>query len=272
MVPVVIPDRPWSSRRWCGYFRAAEGRLLSIPWQRGAGLAPEERALIAPSLREFQQGEGLEGGHFNRVVHEHAWRTSDAAYLEAHCRFMAEERRHARDLARFLGLAGVPLLTERSWLNRLFCWLGSRGGLELTLAIITMVEVIAQTYYAALRRATRSPVLRRLCAQILRDEKAHVRFQCERLAALRRGRSGWLLALTHWLDAFLFVGAGLACWWGHRRVLRVGGLGFVTFWRRAWRHLRTAAPQKDPRRYRRASAFPGLRLLECAMTGGHADV
>jgi hypothetical protein len=241
--------RPWSSGRWCDYFRRQRGALLLIPWERGAELTDAERDLIAPSIREFQQGEGLEGGHFFRRARSYAQTSGDLAYAEAHRLFMAEEQRHARDLARFLALAGIPLLTERSFLNRLFCWCSSRGGIELTLAIIAQVEVIAQVYYAALRRATGSAVLRRLCVQVLRDEKQHVRFQCERLAILRRARPAPLLALTHLLDVLLLAGAGLVCWCGHRRVLRAGGLGFVRFWREARRQFRTACRQKDPRCY-----------------------
>jgi hypothetical protein len=169
---------------------------------------------------------------------------------------MAEERRHARDLGRFLALAGVPLLVGRSWLTRAFCWCGSRGGLETTLQVILFSEVMGQLYYAALRKATGSAVLRRLCAQVLRDEHAHVRFQCERLALLRRGRGRLLLALTHALDFALFLGATLCLWCGHRRTLRAGGLGFARFRREAFHRLALARKQKDPRRIAR-DGFPG---------------
>jgi hypothetical protein len=223
--------------------------LLAVPWQRGAELTLRERELIAPSLAEFQQGEGLDGGHFFRCVRVYAARSGDDAYAVAHALFMQEEQRHARDLARFLTLAGIPLLTERSFFNRLFCWCGGRGGVELTVAIIAQVEVIAQVYYAALRRASGSAVLCRICSQILRDEKQHVRFQAERLAILRRGRPAFLLALTRALDLFLFVCAGLVCWWGHRWVLRAGGSPFARYWCQAWRAFRTACRQNDPRTY-----------------------
>jgi hypothetical protein len=208
-----------------------------------------ERDLIAASLREFQQGEGLDGGHFFHCARAYAAASGDFDYAEAHRLFMAEEQLHAGDLARFLRLAEIPLLTERSFLNRLFCWCGSRGGLELTLAIIAEVEIIAQVYYAALREATGSASLRRICAQILRDEKQHVRFQTERLAILRRNRSGPMLILTHALDVLLFAGAAWACWYGHHRVLRAGGLGFFRYWRTAWHAYRAAARQKHPRNY-----------------------
>jgi hypothetical protein len=213
-------------------------------------LTPHEKELLAPSLRECQQGEGLEGGHFFRCVKAYGRRTGDWDYVEAHRLFMAEEQRHAHVLGRYLAMARIPLLTERSWLNHIFCWVGSRGGLEATLAIILMVEVIAQTYYPGLRQASGSTVLRRLCEQILRDEKSHVRFQAERLAYLRRGRSCWRLLLTHVFDFLLFVGAGLSCWLGHRRVLRAGGHRFRGYWTLAGKKLRRAWTIKNPRNYR----------------------
>jgi hypothetical protein len=210
-------------------------------------LTPAERDLIGPSLQVFQQGEAQEGRHFFRCARAYAEASGDGAYAEAHRLFMEEEKRHGRDLARFLTLAGVPLLSRTSWLARAFCWCGSRGGLEAALRVILLSEVIALVYYAAVRRATASAVLRRLCARILRDEKQHVRFQAERLAILRRGRPlpGWVRAG----DRLLFAGAALVCWCGHRRVLRAGGLGFVSYWHGAWRQFRAACRQADPRRY-----------------------
>jgi len=252
--------RVWSAARWCAYFVRQRRTLLAVPWDRGPELTEQERCLVGPSLQEFQQGEGLEGRHFFHCVAAYGERTGERDYVEAHRLFMAEEKRHARDLARFLRMAGVPLLERQSWLNDAFCWLGSRGGLETTLAIILMVEVIAQTYYAALKGATGSAVLRRLCDQILRDEKSHVRFQAERLAILRRGRPGLLLRLTQAFDFFFFVGAGLACWWGHRRVLRAGGQEFVRFWRAAGERLRAAWGQKDPRRYDWDAPAPSIGI------------
>ncbi len=143
----------------------------------------------------------------------------------------------------------MSILAEPSWLARAFCWCGSRGGLEPTLLVILMSEVLALVYYAVVRRVTGSAVLRRLCAQILRDERQHVRFQAERLAILRRDRPGPLLILTHGLDALLFAGAALACWCGHQRALRAGGLDFGRYARAAWRQFRACRRQKDPRHY-----------------------
>src|SRR5207249_4417262 len=90
--------RPWSSHQWCDYFRR---RVTPphIPWERGAELTAAQRALIAPSLQVFQQGEAQEGGHFYRCAATYAAASGDVLYAAAHRLFMDEERRHGRDLA-----------------------------------------------------------------------------------------------------------------------------------------------------------------------------
>jgi hypothetical protein len=252
--PVRPRPRPWSSRRWCEHFHRQWHRLLTIPWRRGPELQASQYDLIAFSLAEFQQGEGHDGGHFFRCARAYAQASGDLEYAEAHRLFMAEEKRHARDLARFLKLAGMPLLTCRSWRNRLFCWLGSRGGVRLAIAIVAAIEVVGQVYYTALRRATSSAILRQICAQILRDEKQHVRFQAERLALLRSRYWAPRLALSRALDLMLFMGAALGLWWGHRQVMRAGGISGWRFWRQAWAKFHAFARQKDPRRYSMSAA------------------
>src|SRR5882724_3865469 len=87
---------------WIAYFEHNAVALLDVPWELGPALTADERAAVLPSLREFQQGEALEGGHFFRCVRRYAERVGDPDYIEAHRLFMAEEQRHGRDLAAFL--------------------------------------------------------------------------------------------------------------------------------------------------------------------------
>src|SRR5262249_17751278 len=111
--------RPRSSRAWCDYFRHNAQNLLTIPWERGAELTGAEREAVAASLQDFQRGESSEGRHFLLCAADHAARTGDPAYLEAVRLFLTEEKRHAQTLARFLQLAGIPLLT-RTWPDTAF--------------------------------------------------------------------------------------------------------------------------------------------------------
>jgi len=238
------------SQWWCGYFLRQKRSLLRPPWSYPTRLSEKELSLVSSSLQEFQQGEGMEGGHFFRVVEREAQLTGDDEYRKAHRLFMAEEKRHSRDLGAFLDREGIPRLSTETPRNRLFCFLGRRCGFELILVVVLNIEIIAQTYYGALLSVTKSPLLRRICTQILRDEAMHVRFHCERLAYRRRFRGRSLLILTRALDFVLFTGAWLICLWGHRSVLSAGGLTFRRYWNVASKYRSRAARIKNPHAYR----------------------
>ena len=92
-------------------------------------------------------------------------------------------------------------------------------------------------------------MLRRICEQILADEVAHLRFQCERLAILHRERATWLLLMTMAMHRVLFAAITIAVWLGHRRAFQAGGYGFRQFWRTAWAKMRHAWRNMSPHAY-----------------------
>jgi hypothetical protein len=240
---------PWPSSRWREYFRCNAANLMRIPWELGVPLTDAEREAIGPSLQQFQLGESSDGQRFFQLAREYAAASGDAQYFPALRHFIAEEQRHGRDLGRVLDLARIPRI-ESCWADTLFRWLRHRAGLELSISVLVTAEIIAQVYYAALRDATSSRALRRLCDQILRDEDEHVRFQCERLAILRRHRSRPVLFVKRILQRFFFTGTCCVFWLKHRRAMRAGGYGAIAFGRSARRHFRSAIHLMDPRRYR----------------------
>ena len=138
--------------------------------------------------------------------------------------FIREEQRHARYLRDFLASEGFGTV-KKSWVDTVFRKLRNLAGLEVSVGVLVTAEIIAKVYYAALGKATRSPMLGRICARILRDEEAHVRFQSERLAILRRYRSELGMMLTRLLHRALFLGACLVVWRNHDEAMRRGGLG-----------------------------------------------
>jgi hypothetical protein len=229
-VPVVREVR--TSREWCEYFAYNGTRLLAIPWEVGVEFTPAERQSVAKSLQIFQLGETGEGRHIRREADRYAARTGDADYPAALQLFIAEEHRHAALLGRVLDLAGIPRL-HRQWSNGVFRKLRHLAGLELAICVLLTAELIATIYYAALRGATRSIVLRRVCEQILRDEAMHVRFQSERLAELRRDRKRWTAHGSAALQAAFFVVTCTVFWISHRQVLSAGGFSLRRFARRA---------------------------------------
>lgn len=230
--PIVLYRRAArTSGEWIVYFQANAANLRSIPWDDGVVFTSAERATVARSIQTFQLGESGTGSHILREADRYAVRSGDGDYPAALRLFLAEEHRHARDLGRVLDLAGIPRLA-REWSDGIFRSLRHVGGLEGAICILLSAELIAKIYYAALRQATGSRVLRVLCEQILKDEAEHIRFQCERLALLRLGRRVWAERFTRALQQGFFRGVCVAFWFSHWGVLRAGGYGWQRFWRR----------------------------------------
>jgi hypothetical protein len=219
-----------STREWVEHFRQNRSRLLPIPWGRGAELSDEERAAITGSIQAFQLGESSEGRNLMRYARAWAARSGDADYVEAIGMLIAEEQRHARDLGRFMEMNGIPCIRRR-WTDSVFRRRRNViGTLEISIGVLVTAEIIAKVYYAALREASQSAVLRSICDQILRDEARHVEFQTEQLTKLQRGRAAPLLWATLALHELLFAGATLVVAWSHRRTLSRGGFGLRRFW------------------------------------------
>ncbi len=240
----------WTSAEWIAYFRANLDNLMPIPWDAGAGITPEELAEIVASLRAWQLGETSDGTRLIRTAEKHAARIGDPGFVDVIRLFIAEEQRHGETLGRFLDAAGVPRAKRDlgDWLFRIFRHFLMR--MEVWATIVVIIEVHAMLYYAAIRRATRSALLRRICEQILRDEVPHIRFQCERLAIIHHRRNRVFHSLTAVMHRVLFVGITGAIWVGHRRALRAGGFTFRRFWRNAWTQMGKAWRVMNPKVYR----------------------
>jgi hypothetical protein len=232
------------TREWVDYFRHNRSHLLPIPWELGAELRDEERTAIASSIQAFQLGESSEGRNLMRYARAWAARSGDVDYVEAIGMLIAEEQRHARDLARFMELNGIRCIGRR-WTDSVFRRLRNFvGTLEISIGVLVTAEMIAKVYYLALREASRSTILRSLCDQILRDEARHVEFQTEQLVRLQRGRSAPLLWATRALHRLLFVGATLVVAWSHRFTLSRGGFGFGRFLRACLGEFRSGVSRR----------------------------
>jgi hypothetical protein len=242
--------RVWTSEQWVAYFEANAASLLEVPWDSPERATPEELAEIVDSLRAWQLGETSDGSRLRRAAAKYAAKLGDPAFVDAMNLFIGEEQRHGEELGQFLDSVDVPR-KKRDWgdsIFRVFRHLLLR--MEVWATVVVMVEVHALIYYAALRRATGSAVLRQVCTQILRDEVPHIRFQCERLAILHRKRPRVVRALTLAFHRVLFTGTTFAVWVAHRRALRAGGCTFRRFWRTVWARMGHAWAATDPRAYR----------------------
>jgi hypothetical protein len=229
-----------SSAEWLDYFQANAKNRRDISWNLGSGVASAELAEISDSLRGWQLGETSDGSHLLAAAANYAAKVRDPLFVDVVRLFIAEEQRHGDNLGRFLDLAGIER-AKSDWGDTLFRRIRySVPSMEVWATPVVMVETHAMVYYDAIRRSSRSTVLRGICDQILRDEVVHIRFQCERLAMLHRRRSRWLRALTKLAHRVLFAGITIAVWTAHRRAYRAGGYGFSRFWRAAWTKMRFA--------------------------------
>lgn len=236
---------PRTSGGWCRHFRRNAANRKPIPWGSVSSLSEMERRAVARSVAVFQRGESGEGTHLLRCSERHANDVGDPNYVPAMRLFVQEEQQHAAWLGRFLDEAGLPRIS-RNFSDGFFRWLRHRAGLELSITVLVTAEILANVYYAALRDATNCAALREICGHILRDEVAHVRFQCERIALLQRRplnrpeTARPVRRVKRFLHACLYAGAAAVLWIGHRRVFRAAGLGVRSFFRRAWSEFRRA--------------------------------
>jgi hypothetical protein len=216
-----------NSAWWCEHFRSNETRQLAIPWKAVVPLTIEQRVLL-PSLQDFQLGESSEGRHGRARAAAYAARIGDPHYAEAIRLFFAEENRHAGYLAQYLACHGVQPI-GRSWTDFAFRRVRRLMGLELLLTVLLTAELIGEVYYRAVRAATRCPALRAICAQLLRDERMHVRFHVERFQFLRAGRSRLRIRLQYGLWRLFLSATCLAVWVKHGGAMRLGGYSLRRF-------------------------------------------
>ena len=206
------------------YFEANQNRFADLAWDDPHLLSPAERRAVRSSLQAFQRGESSEG-HY---LYARAKQLGDPEYTAAMRLFIKEEQTHAAVLGRFLDQQRIERLRGH-WLDGVFRGLRRVLGLEHTLRVLLLAEVVAAVYYRALLNATYSGLLQQICRRIVLDEEVHLNFQCLALRHLAAGRAGvgaWLRRLAY---RGLMAGTTLAAYAACRRTLRAGGYGWSGF-------------------------------------------
>lgn len=246
-------QKPLSMQRWRRYFEKNNDNRDDWNDVKTLQLNSSNRDAIVRSLQRFQVGESGEGKHLMRC----AASLQNADYSAAIALFIAEEGEHARLLARALQMLDAPLL-HGHWSDALFIVIrrlggDARRGLRLELMILLVAEMIAKRYYRALYEGIDDENLRRMCAQILRDEVGHVAFHCDYLQAdfAALPAPSRVFARTLWRAFFQIVCVIVAL--DHRGALAACGVSM-----RAWRRecaaifdctaTRIFAPREKPNR------------------------
>ncbi len=230
-LPPIHGSSPYE--RWYRHFLARRD-VSSLPWNDAYRLQRSERRDVAPSLQQFQLGEWARGRGFKRRARQEAALAADSWFLPALELFIQEEQRHSALLGRFLDQQNIPRLSAH-WLDGVFRRLRKLAGLEVCAAVLVTAEVLAMPFYQALREATRSKLLRSICADILVDEAAHLNFQGLTLGLLRRRISDRGRLIHGACHRGLFDGTALLLWQQHRRVFHAAGWSFFRYWNEAQR-------------------------------------
>jgi hypothetical protein len=223
----------WATAEWFDYFKSNRNILEAIDWERGRGLTDDEKLRIFDSIREFQLGESSEGRNLNEFARYYSGKNADPLYYESVKLFIREEQRHSQALGRFMEREGIPKL-EKSFVDSVFRNLRRYAGLEISLTVLLVAEIISLVYYRALGGAASSDSLRKICGQILKDERRHLIFHCERLALIRQEYSFLRIWVTDFFQRFLLAGTCLAVWRNHWKVLSKRQSPWV-FWNAVWR-------------------------------------
>src|SRR6266568_1196392 len=192
MTPVMLSSPASASspfERWHRHFFESRDSPGAFPWHDSYRLTSSELRLVGRSIQQFQLGEWARGRGFVRRASSHPIFAADSWFLPALKLFIAEEQGHSGLLGRFLDRERIPRLTNH-WLDEIFRRLRKLAGLEACATVLVTAEVLAIPFYQALRDATRSPLLRSICASILHDEAAHLNYQALTLGLVRRGLGG----------------------------------------------------------------------------------
>jgi hypothetical protein len=192
-------------------------------------------AVIA-SIQQFQLGEGASGARMLERAQRFSRATGDLGLIAALKLFLREEQRHSKILARFLQIENARCL-RKHWVHSVFRWIRGLAGLELCLKVLVTAELLARPYYAALRDATGSPLLRSICQLIFEEERAHIRFQAFALSRFQGRHSRLMRPLIKRGHAALLAGTAALVWMEHGSVFRSAGRSFRSFWKETWQEF-----------------------------------
>ncbi len=195
-----------------------------IDWNIRPAITDQERRNILYSLKAWQLGETSDGRHLMAAARKYAARSNDPEYVQAVHLFIKEEQKHGANLGRYIDAIGErrakrdlgdTLFRKVRYLNT---------SMELWTIAVIIVESAAQIFYQALHDATKCPLLRQICTDILIDEAHHIKFQNERLHIIFREKSFYAKAIALTFYSVLFFGTIHAIWFGHHRAFKAGGI------------------------------------------------
>lgn len=206
---------------WNTYFKQNDAHRLVIPFENDT-LTEGEKKLIFPSICQFERGEHSDGKHLIRVADIFARKIHNEDYKYCIRRFIKEENAHSGYLKQYMDHYNVHV-KETVILDRIFRQLRKLAGLRCEVIVLVTAEMIALSYYDALKNATKSTALKAICCQMLHDEIPHVMFQSYTLSHFKNTFNIELIRRT------LMMAASAATWISCYKVFASAGWTFKTF-------------------------------------------
>ena len=166
-------------KMWDRWFGENDKQRLKIDFSSEVLLGTEERKLIFPSIKAFQVGEHSDGRILMKTVSKFAERIDSPAYKDVMVCFIKEENCHSAYLAQYLNYHKEQL-KKRTFLDSVFRRIRQMGGIFFEISILETAEIVALSYYTALRNTANklnSTALASICEQMLHDELRHIVLQ-----------------------------------------------------------------------------------------------
>lgn len=215
---------------WTAYFKRNANHYQHFHWDEDDIITPTEKTAITASIQKFQRGENSEGKHLFK--HAQSWDNDD--YLETITLFIKEEQQHAKILAKLMDRHDIPKLKQGDWVDGAFRWMRNLAGLELSITVLVTAELVAAVYYQALRDATGSSNLKRICERILQDEETHINFQAFALRHFHAKRYWLFNKMVNYMHWTLLLGTSILVWLYHYQMFNAGGFSFSSYQKSLW--------------------------------------
>ncbi len=206
-------------------------------------LSGAEAKVLGRSIAQFQLGEVSDGAYLVKAMTSWAMRNGQDDLVTLAHKLVREARHHAFLLAEFMKHHDLPQARAHP-LDAGFRIIRRLGRVETMLSTLMVAELIATHYYQCLGHSTRSTMLKRISAELLEDEKAHIYLYRRLLADLRGERGRFHNLVIKGIEHCVFLTALVAVWPFHHKVYRRAGTGLSTYWHVYWARFRETI--KDP--------------------------
>lgn len=223
---------------WFEHFVENKKQVLAVDFSQEGTLTESEKALLYPSIADFQRGEASEGKHLIAASERFARTAGQPAYADTIKLFIEEENQHSAYLQEFMQFHGMKL-KKASVLDGVFRLVRKVKGIYSEVTVLVSAEIIAISHYEALRNATSSPALKSICEKILRDETPHIAFQTFTLSLFPQSR------ITRPLRRGLMAATCLVVWASYRKLFRAGGYSLRRLFRDSMRILEQSISEAE---------------------------